>query len=56
MLETEIKKPKLSAEGQIAHLQSKGVKFEKISTDEAKEYLQANNKIMYNKLRKKKNG
>lgn len=49
MLETEIKKPKLSAEGQIAHLQSKGVKFEKFSTDEAKAYLQANNN--YFKLR-----
>lgn len=49
MLETEIKKPKLSTEGQIEHLQSKGVKFEKISVEEAKAYLQANNN--YFKLR-----
>lgn len=42
-------RPILNTDGQIAHLQSKGVKFEKISTEEAKQYLSLNNN--YFKLR-----
>ncbi len=42
-------KPILSTDAQIAHLQSKGVKFEKISIDEARQYLRENNN--YFKLR-----
>lgn len=42
-------KPKLDIDGQIGHLVSKGVKFEKITKEEAREYLLAHNN--YFKLR-----
>lgn len=42
-------KPILDTDGQIAHLQSKGVKFEKMSVEDAKLYLTKNNN--YFKLR-----
>jgi len=42
-------KPILNTEEQIAHLQSKGVKFERMSVEEAKTYLDQNNN--YFKLR-----
>ncbi len=37
------KKPMLDVEGQIRHLQSKGVQFNRMSVDEATEYLHKNN-------------
>ena len=37
------KKPKLSIDNQILHLQSKGIKFNEMSVAEAKEYLSENN-------------
>ena len=42
-------KPILDTDGQIAHLQAKGVKFEKMSVEDAKQYLTKNNN--YFKLR-----
>lgn len=42
-------KPILDTDGQIAHLQSKGVKFQKMSVEDAKQYLTQNNN--YFKLR-----
>lgn len=42
-------KPILDTDGQIVHLQSKGVKFEKMTVEEAKQYLIQNNN--YFKLR-----
>ncbi len=42
-------KPMLDVKGQIAHMQSKGIKFERISLEEAEEYLKQNNN--YFKLR-----
>ena len=42
-------KPILNTANQIVHLQSKGVKFNLISVDEAKKYLELNNN--YFKLR-----
>lgn len=40
------KKPMLSTDDQIKHLISKGVKFEKISVEDAAIYLRENNIIL----------
>ena len=44
-MEEEIKKPLLRADEQIQHLKDKGITFNCISEEEAKDYLRFNNNL-----------